>query len=312
MESKSSKQNLGWGILLICFGLVAMKDLYFQLSEWIDLGIFFLGGLITLVIFLTDRSDWTLLIPTYVMLGIAAIGAVAIWDLVSEDLMGTFVLTLVAIPFLTVYVRNREHWWAIIPSFILLAIALILVLTAFVGFSDDIIGPLVLFSIAIPFLVVYFRNKTENWWALIPAYVMIVIGVLIGLTEVFNVDDDIIGPAILYAIAIPFLVVYYRNKENWWALIPAYAMIVIGTMVALIETDTLSDLLIPAFINLAIAIPFFVVYFRNKENWWALIPGGIMGLVGLGFLLSEPVGRFLAPAALIAAGVWVLLRQSRK
>jgi hypothetical protein len=312
MEAKVSKQNLGWGILLICFGLVAMMDIYFPVSDWIDLSIFFVGGLITLIIFLMDRSDWTVLIPAYVMLALAVIGAVAIWELVEGDLVGTVVLTLVALPFLVVYIRNRENWWAIIPSFILLAIALILFLTSFVGFNDDIIGPLVLFAIAIPFLVVYFRNKKENWWALIPAYVMIVIGALIGLTEVFNVDDDIIGPSILFAIAIPFLVVYFINRENWWALIPAYAMIVIGTMVGLIETDVLGDLLIPAYIMLAIAIPFFVVYFRNNENWWALIPGGITGLIGLGFLISEPAGRFLAPAALIIAGAWLLLRQTKK
>jgi hypothetical protein len=259
MESKASKQNLGWGIMLICFGLVAMKDIYFQASEWIDLSIFFVGGLITLIIFLMDRSDWTVLIPAYVLLAIAVIGAVAIWELVEGDLVGTVVLTLVALPFLVVYLRNRGHWWALIPSFILLAIALMLLLTSLNVLSDEMIGPFV-----------------------------------------------------LYAIAIPFLVVYFINRDNWWALIPAYAMIVIGTMVGLIETDVLGDLLIPAYIMLAIAIPFFVVYFRNKENWWALIPGGITGLIGLGFLLSEPIGRFLLPAALIAAGVWVLLRQTKK
>ncbi|MGD8456740.1 MAG: hypothetical protein PVF83_10170 [Anaerolineales bacterium] len=259
METKVSKQNMGWGILLICFGLVAMKDIYFQASEWIDLGIFFLGGLITLAIFLTDRSDWTLLIPAYVLLAISTIGAVAIWELVSGDLVGTVVLTLVAIPFLAVYIRNKVHWWALIPSFILLAIALMLLLTSLNILSDDQIAPF-----------------------------------------------------ILYAIAIPFLVVYYINRENWWALIPAYTMIVIGTMVGLIEANVLDDFLVPAYIMLAIAIPFFVVYFRNKENWWALIPGGITGFIGLVFLLSEPYGRFLLPLILIAAGVWVLLRQTQK
>jgi hypothetical protein len=259
MESKASKQNLGWGILLICGGLIAMKDIYFQASEWIDVGIFFLGGLITLAIFLFDRSDWALLIPTYVMLAIAVIGAVAIWELVSGDLVGTVVLTLVALPFLAVYIRNRQHWWALIPSFVLLAIALMLLLTTLNVLSDEMIAPF-----------------------------------------------------ILYAIAIPFLVVYFINRENWWALIPAYTMIIIGTMVGLIETDVLGDFLVPAYIMLAIAIPFFVVYFRNKENWWALIPGGITGVIGLGFLLSEPVGRFLVPLVLIAAGVWVLLRQTTK
>jgi hypothetical protein len=229
MESKASKQNIGWGVLLICFGIVAMLDIYYPMSDWLDISIFFVGGLIASAIFWTDRSNWVLLIPVYVMWAIALIGAVAILDLLQGDIIGSLVLTLIGVPFLVVYLRNR--------------------------------------------------------------------------------GDDLIAPFILYAIAVPFLVVYFINREHWWALIPAYTMVVIGTMVGLIETGILSDMIIPAYINLAIAIPFFVVYFRNKENWWALIPGGIMGLIGLGFLLSEPVGQFLIPAALILVGGWILVRQ---
>lgn len=259
MESKVNKQSVGWGVLLICFGLSAMMDIYFPASDWVNMGIFFLGGLVAFAVFWTDRSDWVLLIPVYVMWAIAGIGAVALLDLLQGDIIGSFVLTLIGVPFLVVYLRNREHWWALIPAFIMLAIALMLLLTTL-----NILG------------------------------------------------DDLIALFVLYSIAIPFLVVYFRNREHWWALIPAYVMIVIGTMVGLIETGVLDDMMIPAYINLAIAVPFFVVYFRNKENWWALIPGGIMGLVGLGFLLSEPVGQFLVPAVLILVGAWLLVRQFTK
>lgn len=259
MESNVNKRNIGWGILLISFGLTAMLDIYFPTSDWVKIGLFFLGGVVTFAVFWTDRSDWVLLIPVYVLWAIAGIGAVAIFDLLQGDIIGSFVLTLIGVPFLVVYLRNREHWWALIPAFIMLVIALMLFLT------------------------------TLN-----------------------ILSDDLIAPFILFAIAIPFLVVYYRNREHWWALIPAYVMLVIGTMVGLIETGILGDMMIPAYVNLAIAAPFFVVYFRNTENWWALIPGGIMGLVGLGFLLSEPLGQFLVPAALILAGAWLLVRQFTK
>jgi hypothetical protein len=259
MESKENKRNIGWGILLICFGLVAMMDLYTGVSEWVDVAIFFVGGLAAFAVFWTDRSDWVLLIPVYVLWAITAIAGVAMLDVLQGDIIGSLVLTLIGVPFLTVYLRNRENWWALIPAFIMLAIALMLLLITL-----NILG------------------------------------------------DDLIAPFILFSIAIPFLVVYFINRENWWALIPAYVMIVIGIMVGLIETGVLGDLLIPAYVNLAIAAPFFVVYFRNKENWWALIPGGIMGLVGLGFLLSEPAARYILPAALIIAGLWVLMRQFSK
>jgi hypothetical protein len=259
MDSMIKKQNMGWGILLICAGISAIFEQYTEVSAWYQLAVFFVGGLVSLALFFGDRSNWLLLIPTYIMLFIAVIGAIAILDIIDGDLLGAFVLVLIAAPFLVIYLKNKNNWWAIIPSFILFAIALMLFLTSVNVLSDDLIGPFVLFSIAIPFLVVYFRNK-----------------------------------------------------ENWWALIPAYTMIVIGIMVGLIETDILRSMLIPAYVFLAIAIPFFVVYFRNKDYWWALIPGGILGLVGFGFLLSESIGEFLLPAALIAAGLWMVLRKKTK
>lgn len=259
MQSTANKQNVGWGVLLISFGVSAILDQYTGVSDWYKIGVFLLGGLITLAFFLADRSDWVLLIPAYVMLAISAIGAAALGELLDGDLMASFVLPLVAAPFLVVYLRNRDNWWALFPTFILLAIALMLF-----------------------------------------------------VTNIFVLKDSLIAPFVLFAIAAPFLFVYFNNRQNWWALIPAYVMIVIGIMVGLIETNVLDDLLVPAYINLAIALPFFWIYFRNRDARWALFPGGIMGLIGLGFLFSEPIGQFIFPLAMIAAGVWVLYRQARK
>lgn len=259
METNTNKQNMGWGILLICFGVATMTEMYTGLSDWLNIGVFFLGGLITLALFLSDRSDWLLLLASYIMLAVAVLGAVAFWGVLDGDLIGSFALLLIGAPFLAVYLRNKENWWAIIPAYILLAISLMLLLTSINFFNDKLIAPFVLFSIAIPFLVVYFKNQ-----------------------------------------------------EHWWALIPAYVMVVVGIMVGLIEYNIFPDLLIPSYINFAIALPFFVVYFRNKKNWWALIPGGILGLISLGFLLSIPAGRFLAPVVMIAVGIWLVLRQTKK
>jgi uncharacterized membrane protein YfcA len=56
-----------------------------------------------------------------------------------------------------------------------------------------------------------------------------------------------------------------------------------------------------------IAIPFFIVYFRNPKQWWPLIPGGIMAAIGLSFLLAEAF-QYVFPALVILVGFWVLIR----
>jgi hypothetical protein len=92
-------------------------------------------------------------------------------------------------------------------------------------------------------------------------------------------------------------------------LIPAYVMLSVGLMVGLIDARVLEDLLIPAFVMFSIAIPFLIVYLRNPKEWWPLIPGGIMGVIGMGFLLSDRSTRIVAPILVIAVGVLIIVRQ---
>jgi hypothetical protein len=86
-------------------------------------------------------------------------------------------------------------------------------------------------------------------------------------------------------------------------------LLAIGVMVGLLGLGVLTDLLVPAYVMLAIAIPFFVVYVRNPKQWWALIPGGILAAIGLSFLIAEAAVQYVAPVALVIVGVWILVRQ---
>ena len=255
MEARSNKRSAVWGIVLITFGAAALLDSFVGLSDWMAVGIIALGGVLAFGIFLTDRKDWTLLIPSYVLLAVAGIAAVAISDLLKGEMIATVVLTLVALPFVAVFLLNRANWWALIPSWVLLAIAAMIFL----------IG----------------QNLLRG--GIIPLYV-------------------------LSSIGLPFFVVYLLNRDHWWALIPAYSMFVIGIMVALIDLRVLDGLGIPAYVMFAIAIPFLVVYLVNRQNWWALIPGGITGLMGVGFFAGTSLAQYVIPAVLLVAGGLVLYR----
>jgi len=79
-------------------------------------------------------------------------------------------------------------------------------------------------------------------------------------------------------------------------------------MVGLIGAEVLDELLIPAYVMFAIAIPFLVVYGLDSRQWWALIPGGIMAGIGLAFLVAEAQADYIVPAILILIGIWMLVR----
>ena len=155
---------------------------------------------------------------------------------------------------------------------------------------------------------VYLTDRSD-WGLLIPAYVLWAIAGLVGLVELNILRNESVATYVLAAIALPFLVVYLRNRDQWWALIPAYVLVAVGVMVGLIGLGVLDDLLIPAYVMFAIAIPFFAVYARNTKQWWALIPGGIMAVIGLSFLIAEAAAQYIGPAVLILVGAWVLVRQ---
>lgn len=154
-----------------------------------------------------------------------------------------------------------------------------------------------------------FLTDRSDWGVLIPTYVLWAIAGLIALITLNVLRDESIATYVLAAIALPFLVVFLRNRQQWWALIPAYVLLAIGVMVGLLGLGVLTDLLVPAYVMLAIAIPFFVAYVRNPKQWWALIPGGILAAIGLSFLIAEAAVQYVAPVALVIVGVWILVRQ---
>lgn len=154
----------------------------------------------------------------------------------------------------------------------------------------------------------FFLAAPGDWGLLISAYVLEAVSGLIALVELSILQDEIIATYVLTAIALPFAVVFLRDRAQWWAAIPAYALLAIGVMIGLIGRGLIDELLIPAYIMFAIAIPFFVAYGLNSRNWWALIPGGIMAAIGAAFLLAEAQAELVIPALLILVGVWMLVR----
>ena len=254
METKFRKHRIVWGSLLIFFGLLSLVETYTDLTAWTWVVLLAAGGLGVFGVYLTERSDWGLLIPAYVLWAVAGMIALIEVNVLRDESIAIYVLSAVALPFLVVFLRKRE------------------------------------------------------WWALIPAYVLWAIAGMIALVESNLLRDELIATYILAAIALPFLVVFLRTRE-WWALIPAYVLLAIGGMVGLIGARVLRDLLIPAYIMFAIALPFLVVYVRNPREWWALIPGGILAVIGTAFLFAESTAQFVGPVVLIIVGAWILVRQ---
>jgi len=80
------------------------------------------------------------------------------------------------------------------------------------------------------------RGPKRRWmWALVPAYVLLNIGIMILLEELGFLSDFLIPAYVMFVIAIPFFVVYIRNSKQWWPLIPGGIVAAIGLSFLMVE-----------------------------------------------------------------------------
>jgi hypothetical protein len=156
-------------------------------------------------------------------------------------------------------------------------------------------------------LGVYLSDRSDGW-LLLTAYILLVIAGLVTLITFNLLPDELVAVYVLLAVALPFLGVFLRDRSQWWALIPAYVLLAVALMFWLMEAGILSDLLVPGYIMFAIAIPFFVVYGFNTKQWWALIPGGILTIIGIVFFISETAVQYIGAVLLVITGLWILVR----
>ena len=175
MESQSKRRSLVWGGYFVLFGLALLVQLFVELGPWVWTLILAAAGLGAFVVYRTDRADVALLIATYVMWVIALMVLLVTINVLQDGFIAFYALAAIALPFLRVYLRDRSERWPLIPFYVLLAIGVMVVLLDLDVLDDNLVPAYVMFVIAIPFYVVYSRDRTQ-WWPLIPAGIMTVIG----------------------------------------------------------------------------------------------------------------------------------------
>lgn len=102
---------------------------------------------------------------------------------------------------------------------------------------------------------------------------------ILFLLQSFNIIPNAWG--ILWTAAFlvgsgVFFYVYFTDRQQWWALIPAMTLLgLAGTVIV--------ESLLPGIGNLGgalflggIGLSFWVIYLTHRDYWWAIIPGGVL------------------------------------
>jgi len=163
------------------------------------------------------------------------------------------------------------------------------------------------------FLYVFLTNRTQ-WWAIIPGFGLLGLAALIALDQFVPQVGDVLGGTILLGgIGLAFWVIYFVNREHWWAVIPGGVLVTLALIVGLesvFEGDEMAGILF-----LGLGLTFGVLYFLPTPQGrmkWAIFPAAILLVMGLLFTVAA-IGAFqyLGALALILVGLYFLFRVFR-
>ncbi len=109
-------------------------------------------------------------------------------------------------------------------------------------------------------------------------------GILFLLQNLGFLED---AGAVFWALAFAvgggvFLYIYLTDRTNWWAVIPGLTLLGIGEIIAVSNfLPQYEDILGAPVFMVFISLSFWIIYLTNRENWWAIIPGGVLLSIGI-------------------------------
>jgi glucose-6-phosphate-specific signal transduction histidine kinase len=159
----------------------------------------------------TDRRQWWALIPGFILLGLTVLILNDQNEFMTSTQAGALFLFSIGLPFLLIFLVDRQMWWALIPGGVLTVLALITFLSAR-ELPGQAIAAVIFFGLAIVFAVVRFATRSNAYmgWATWVAIILTVIGALVLITG--SQTAAIAGPASGMGLGLFLLVGAYLPR----------------------------------------------------------------------------------------------------
>ena len=310
-----NRSSLFWGILLIGGGALALAQqmgYIRQFSETAWMAAFAFVSLVAFISYaLSGWKQWGWLFPAGMFGGLAVVIALAVNNVDSAAVASPLFIGLL-IPFVAAYITDRiRNWWALIPGAVMLFLTTTTLVVDTVG--GEWIGSLLLFLIALSFCLVYLNNRTRIW-ALLVAYIMFVLSIAPAMASGGELAA-FYGPVFLFAVALPFLVIYLRSTEkNWWAVIPAGVLTVLALIAGLAIAGWITDTNQGGYANSilmgGLAVTFAVVWLRHAQSWAKVVTLALVILAVASLFLSSYT-EIIWPVVIILVGAYLLFNALR-
>ncbi len=85
---------------------------------------------------------------------------------------------------------------------------------------------------------------------------------------------------------LAFLFVLINDRAQWWAAIPGFTLLGLSATILSDQVGFLQPLSGGIFLG-SIGLGFVTVFILKPENWWAIIPAGVLGTLGVVAVTDE-------------------------
>lgn len=202
---KAKSFSVLWGLLLVLVGgLLLARELGYawELSSLFWVAVFAGAGAVFLVMyFLRGVQHWGWLFPASICAALAltiALGEAG----VDGSGTGAPILASIGLPFVVAFLLDTaKRRWALIPAWVMASVTLFVLLGDSVG--SDVVGALVIWSVALPFLLVFLLNRGRSW--------ALIVAVVLGISGLFPLMDSL-WPVLIIALGLWLLLGSLRRK----------------------------------------------------------------------------------------------------
>ncbi len=175
--------RLLWGILLVAGGILfLLQNLgMFQFNNLIWAVLLGGAGVVFLFALVSNRQNWWAIIPGLTLVYLAGL---IVFDQVapafSNNFGGPLLLGMIGVSFWIVYFLQPGFWWAIIPGGVMITLGIVAASGRFISGIDQ--GGIFFLGLGLTFGILSLVSTPSGKmrWPLIPAGILILIGVLIS------------------------------------------------------------------------------------------------------------------------------------
>lgn len=184
---------------------------------------------------------------------------------------------------------------------------------------EELFGGALLLLGALIFYSIYNRDRTK-WWPLLPGAVLAVLGVGVMLDAFLPFASDFLGAAFMYAIFAVFALVFTRDRNSWWAVIPAGITFTLGTIILIDTFDLLDSDLNGVILFLGMGLTFFYLWSLRRDIAnlnWAIWPAAALLALSILVYVNEidwVNEEYIFPLLVILVGVLIIVfgKQNKK